>query len=105
MEKTLASGNQKLHLWDVETGIELERISSDRRIDIGSLLYSPDGNMIIMGGSDGINLYDTRSGLISNLHLGSTNTLKFSSDGKTLMSVENSGSVLFWDWDEIVPIH
>ena len=102
--KTLASGNQKLHLWNVETGVELKRIPSDRKIDIGSLLYSPDGNMIIMGGSDGINLYDTRSDLISNLHLGSTNTLKFSSDGKTLMSVEKSGSVLFWDWDEIAPI-
>lgn len=103
--KTLASGAEKLHLWDIEKGIELKRIPSDRKIRIDAMIYSPGGNIIIMGGSDGINLYDTRSGLISNLHIGSTNTLKFSADGKTLMSVENSGSVLFWDWDEIVPIH
>ncbi|RKU29507.1 hypothetical protein C6497_06250 [Candidatus Poribacteria bacterium] len=103
--KTLASGSEKLYLWDVKKGIELKSIPSDRKIDIDSLLYSPDGNIIIMGGSDGINLYDTLSGLISNLHFGSTNTLKFSADGKTLMSVESSGSVLLWDWDEIAPIH
>ena len=101
--KTLASGSRKLYLWDVEEGIEVKRISIDKDISIGSLVFSPDGNMIIMGGSGGINLYDTRSDLVSNLHLGSTNTLKFSADGKTLMSVEGSGSVLFWDWDEIVP--
>ncbi|MCG9126218.1 hypothetical protein JT359_01335 [Candidatus Poribacteria bacterium] len=102
--KTLASGSGKLYLWDVETGKELNRIHGERRLSIDTLIYSPDGNTIIMGGSDGINLYDTRSDQISNLHLGSTDTLKFSGDGKTLMSVEGSGSVLFWDWDEIVPI-
>lgn len=99
--KTLASGNDKLHLWDVETGTELNRILVDKRFNIDTLLFSPDGFIIIMAGSDGINLYDTRSGLISNLHLGITSMLKFSTDSKTLMSVERSGSVLFWDWNEI----
>ena len=102
--KSLATAVDEVRLWDVETGTEINRIDKPGRMSVDNVLFSPDGNTIIIGGWDGIKLYDILSGNISNIQTGRTRFFKFSADGKTMISESGAGSILIWDWEKLNPI-
>jgi WD40 repeat protein len=109
--KTLASGdlNNLIKLWDVESGIKLWDMESGKKlrtftghiVHVWSLLFSPNGKILVSGGSDNtIKLWDVESGKELRTLTGHSNwvmSLSFSSDGKTLASGSFDGQVKIWD--------
>ena len=70
-----------------------------------ALVFSPDNTMLITGlRFGGIELWDLATGdKLTTLdgHTEQVETLKFSPDGKTLVSTGHDGTILVWDWDKI----
>ena len=73
------------------------------------LTFSPDGTILVGSGMEGwntpIKLWDVETGRGLGMLSGHTEpveTLVFSHDGKTLASGSEDGTVLLWDWDEII---
>ena len=57
----------------------------------------------LIGG--GIQLRDVTTGKVLNTldgHTGSPEAFSFSPDGKTLVSAANDGTILLWDWEEVL---
>ena len=71
-----------------------------------SLTFSPDDTVLLAGlRNGGIELFDMTTGeRITTLkgHTATVEMLVFSSDGKTLVSTGQDGTILLWDWDEVV---
>ena len=104
--KILASGGNELFLWDTSTGTELRPTSRKLTARISALVFSPDGNTLVAGNWDGIlELWDVRPGGLLSTHTGHTwwvEVLKFSADGKTLVSASFwDGTILIWDWETL----
>lgn len=70
------------------------------------LAFSPDNTVLILGLTNGgIQLRDVTTGKVLNTldgHTGSPETFSFSPDGKTLVSAANDGTILLWDWEEVL---
>ncbi len=101
--KILASGGKELFLWDPVTGTQLDTSPRKIRAWISKIVFSPDGNTLVVGNWDGIlELWDVRPGGLLSTHTGHTwwvEVLKFSPDGKTLVSGSFwDGTILLWDW-------
>ena len=103
--KTLASGDDSgtVRLWDATKGTQLLTFSV-RQIEsvssISALEYSPDGKTFAAATGREVRIYDAATGkenakLLSNN--GAPLSLRFSSDGKTLASLEFSNGVRLWD--------
>ena len=102
----LASGGGKLFLWDTATGTQLNTSPRGLSSQIFALVFSPDGSTIVAGNWNGIlELWDVHTGSLLSTHTGHTrriNTLKFSADGKTLVSASFwDGTILIWDWETL----
>ena len=102
----LASGGNELFLWDTTTGTQLHENSRKLTAQISTLVFSPDSDTLIVGNWDGIlELWDVRTGGLLSTHTGHTrsvNVLKFSPDGKTLVSSSFwDGTILIWDWETL----
>ena len=71
-----------------------------------SLAFSPDNTVLVTGlRTSEIELWNLASGdKLTTLkgHTGQVETLVFSPDGKTLVSTGTDGTILVWDWDEII---
>ena len=69
-------------------------------------VFSPDNTVLVIsliGG--GIQLRDVATGdVLTTLdgHTASPGCFSFSSDGKTLVSAGGDGTILLWDWDEVL---
>ena len=70
--------------------------------------FSPDNTLLVIAniGKGKIDLCDTKTGdILTTLDDGHTARVKsliFSPDGKTLVSTGNDGTILLWDWDEVL---
>jgi WD40 repeat protein/DNA-binding SARP family transcriptional activator/class 3 adenylate cyclase len=89
-------------IWDVTTGRRLVALVPARPGFASSLLFSPDGDRVAVGGSDPtVSVYDARSGdlqlTLRGLHWGSWN-LDFSPDGGALAAATHT-EVRVWAMD------
>ena len=113
----LAAGTRShIHLWEVDTANELLPISIGHRRDRPStnsaellerLVFSPDGEVLVSGfyPTGTIQLWDVKTGeKIAALdgHTKGVNTLAFSPDGTMLVSAATDGTMLLWDWNEVL---
>ena len=123
-----SSGYGTLRLWDAATG----ELKYEQTENVGlptSLVFSPDGRTVAVGGAAGapgydtwgwVTLWDAATGefkrqLMPNVgddrHIGRINSLAFSPDGRTLAigrwmarhSDEEFGTVRFWDTETGAP--
>ena len=105
--QTLASGSYdvydyvpnvgRIHLWDVETGEILKRMTHSRSVN--SVAFSPDGQTIASG-SDTIRLWDVETGQTQRSfdgHSGSIYDVWFSADGQTVTSRGADNSLRVWN--------
>ena len=90
-------------VWD-DTPSELRSIPNDYLGDISSLVFSPDGNVLVSGDTSGsIDFWDVESGShLQTLHgyYGDMIDLAFSPDGNTLASATDD-IVLLWEYDPL----
>jgi WD40 repeat protein len=107
--RTLATGsNERAQFWDTRTlrpqGIEIAKASDAPSQSFSAIAFSPDGRFIVVSGfsDDEIRFYDPVSRRPDGVALqgdASADIMVFSSDGRTLASVDESGSngVQIWD--------
>ncbi len=80
-----------------------------RKIESGTttLVFVPDSPLLVSGGriDGGIELWDIETGdKLTTLrgHTATVKTLAFSPNGKTLVSSGYDGTILVWDWEEVL---
>ncbi len=85
-----------------ECGVRLEDMSDPPT----ALTFSPDGSILVSGSRHGfIQLRDTITGkIISTLpgHTSYISVLVFSDDPTTLATAGEDGTILLWDWEEVL---
>ncbi len=106
----IATGSRKgIVLWTIEQN-EIKKLGTIGNSRLGDeLIFSPDGQIIliarIIGWDYEIQLIDANTGWNLGRLTGHTeriNSLKFSHDGKTLATGSSDGTILLWDWEQIV---
>ena len=102
-------GGSHIYTWNPETihydrTVRLEDVSNSNPPT--AITFSPDGVIIVSGNRDGIiQLRNSTTGkIISNLtgHASWVSELVFSEDGTTLATSGGDGTILVWDWDEVL---
>ena len=97
---------RQIHLLGSPKTPHFKEISSESDLFSDGSVFSPDDTLLIlslMGG--GIQLRDVTTGKVLNTldgHAGAPNVFSFSPDGKTLMSAGDDGTILLWDWEEVL---
>lgn len=95
-----ASTNGKVHVWNVNTGIEEFYVKAHRR-SVQFVTFSPDGKLLASGGRDNdIFLTDVLTRVSTPLprrHTHHVNSLSFSPNGNFLVSGSNDGTIIVWD--------
>jgi WD40 repeat protein len=103
-------GESVIRLWDTETGTERWRSAGHKQSAL-SVAFSPDGKTLASGGLDSydgrgrffgsIKLWDPATGKqlreVSGLR-NIVDAVRFSPDGKYLVSTGRSGPTILWDW-------
>ncbi len=103
-ESLLAVGNfEQIRLFGSQKKTHFKEVS---KVNCNALVFSPDETVLVVGlASGGIQLLDITTGdELATLdgHTAPIVKLLFSSDGKTLVSTGYDGTILLWDWDEVL---
>lgn len=112
---TFATKGVNIHLWKMDTEKKGEnKILSNNFYAIRNVMtFSPDANMLVCFELDqyedrwryGIKLIDVRTDKVLEVLSGHTEpieTLVFSHNGKILASGSMDGTILLWNWEEII---
>ena len=99
-----SKGNGELFLWDARSGAHIgERLHTfaDVPSSLLALDWSPRGDLLISGGSDGrLCWWDVQSGECVRMrqkHQGAIQALRISPDGRRLASCGDDGTIKMWD--------
>ena len=99
------ASNKRIHLLRLLAGHKhtlLKEITHSAE----ALVFSPDNTFLIIGRNNSKielwNLETKDKPAILDGHTATVQTLVFSPDGKTLVSIGQDGTILVWDWDEIL---
>jgi WD40 repeat protein len=96
-----ASSDATVRVWDVATGEERQQIGSGSLPDDGELLngvvFSPDGNQVLVSAHDGAALYNAHSGSLIKRFDNQFGALpaRFSTDGKFVVIIQHN-SIELW---------
>ena len=97
---------KQIHLLGSPKQPHFKEVFSGSDLFSGGSMFSPDNNVLIISNySGGIQLLDVTTGDVLttlNGHTDSSGCFSFSSDGKTLVSAGGDGTILLWDWDEVL---
>gem|GEM_PF-870682 len=95
-----ASWDQTVRLWNVDKG-ELIRIFDERLKSIGCVAFSPSARSVAAAVAAGhLYLFDPTGGKLTAMwpaHRGAVNSLRFSRDGRHLVTGGDDGRVMVWD--------
>jgi hypothetical protein len=93
-----------VYLFDVTRTALLTRI--DVAGEVHAVAFSPDGQMLLYGGADGlvhvVEVASRKERAVLAGHVGSVQCLAFSPDGLTLASGSGDGAVRFWPWPQVL---
>ena len=97
---------RQIHLLGSPKQPHFKEVFSGPDLFSGGSMFSPDNNVLIISNyGGGIQLLDVTTGdVLTTLdgHTDSPDCFSFSSDGKTLVSAGGDGTILLWDWDEVL---
>lgn len=95
-----ASFDNRVKLWDAQTGQELSTFDDHSRV-VNGLAFSPDSRLLASGGSDGfIIVRDLETGermAVINGNDGAVNSVAFGPDGVRLAAANANATVRVWD--------
>ena len=111
-ESTYSAG-EEVRLWNANTGELIKTLTGHKDV-VSSVVFSPDGNLIVSGDwydwdgylssgtwSGEIRVWDAETGEhLKTLtgHTGGVSSVAFRPDGKTLASGRTDGTILLWDF-------
>lgn len=107
--KTIATAGDKVRLWDVASGRELQAVEASGQHGVLSVALSPDGKTLAIGemSRGSIRLWDVASGTDlrpleiprddPSASFQTVGRLAFSADGKSLVSILLDQKVVLWD--------
>ena len=92
--------NDKVYIWDVETGTTIKTLNENRE-SVTSVAYSTDGKYVVSGSNDRtVRIWDVESGTAIktlNGHTEYVSAVAYSPDGKYVVSGSGHGTVRIWD--------
>jgi WD40 repeat protein len=92
---TSCKTREKIRLWDVASGKAVGEFGENTKGG-GDLLVSPDGQVLVVGGSRFWSMA-TRQEIFANRHLAGINVLAFSPDGRWIASGDEAEVVILWE--------
>ena len=108
-----ASAGEEVRLWNAHTGELIKTLTGHKDV-VSSVVFSPDGNLIVSGDwydwdgylssgtwSGEIRVWDAHTGEhLKTLtgHTGGVSSVAFSPDGNTLATGRTDGTILLWDF-------
>lgn len=99
-----ACGLNNLQVWDAKTGKEIFRHQGESiNQHVWSLAFSSKGDVLAAGIEKSIRFFDTRTWKVikpSDTHHTPVLSVRFSDDGKYLVSGDKEGRLVLWDWEE-----